>query len=305
MREPHLLVWLGAAAGPLLLVGVWLVVRAAPVVPRARLEDRLVPYLSGSAALSSPRSHGSGRRYLARAARALGRVLGGDAALCRRLEQAGDRRDPESFRADQVLCAAAGVGLAAAVAGALIALRGTSVLVLVGLVVCGAVGGVWFRDHLLSRAIQRRRRRILLQFPTVAELIALSVGAGEGVHAALERAGRAATGDLGQELQLTLAQVRAGRPLVLALDGLGTRTGIAAVARFVDGVNVGVERGTPLAEVLRAQAEDSRQAGRHELIEIGGRKEILMLLPVVFGLLPVTVLFAVYPGVVALSLGGP
>ncbi len=37
-------------------------------------------------------------------------------------------------------------------------------------------------------------------------------------------------------------------------------------------------------------------------MEAGGKKEIAMMVPVVFLVLPVTVLFAVYPGLVALEL---
>lgn len=57
-----------------------------------------------------------------------------------------------------------------------------------------------------------------------------------------------------------------------------------------------LERGTPLAEVLRAQAVDVREAGKRALLEAGGRKEIAMMVPVVFLVLPVTVLFALFPG---------
>ena len=57
-----------------------------------------------------------------------------------------------------------------------------------------------------------------------------------------------------------------------------------------------MQRGTPLAEVLRAQAQDVREEGRRALMEAGGRKEIAMMVPVVFLILPVTVLFAVFPG---------
>jgi tight adherence protein C len=66
---------------------------------------------------------------------------------------------------------------------------------------------------------------------------------------------------------------------------------------------VAVERGTPLAEVLRAQAQDVRGEGRRALMEAGGRKEILQMLPVVFLVLPVTVLFAVFPSLVVLRVG--
>jgi tight adherence protein C len=64
---------------------------------------------------------------------------------------------------------------------------------------------------------------------------------------------------------------------------------------------VAVERGTPLAEVLRAQAQDVREEGRRRLMEEGGKKEIAMMIPVVFLILPVTVLFALYPGLSFLS----
>jgi tight adherence protein C len=59
---------------------------------------------------------------------------------------------------------------------------------------------------------------------------------------------------------------------------------------------IAVERGTPLAEVLRAQAQDVREGGRRVVLEAGGKKEIAMMVPVVFLVLPITVLFAVFPG---------
>jgi tight adherence protein C len=56
--------------------------------------------------------------------------------------------------------------------------------------------------------------------------------------------------------------------------------------------------------VLRAQAGDVREAGKQALIEAGGRKEVGMMLPVVFLSLPVTVLFAAYPALVSLTFTG-
>jgi tight adherence protein C len=149
--------------------------------------------------------------------------------------------------------------------------------------------------------VRRREERMVAEFPTVAELLALSVSAGEGAVGALERVARTCRGELSAELRRTLADARAGATLVQALEGLGRRTSLPALARFVDGVAVAVERGTPLAEVLRAQAQDVRDVGRRRLMESGGKKEIAMMVPVVFLVLPVTVVFAVYPGLAALS----
>lgn len=116
-----------------------------------------------------------------------------------------------------------------------------------------------------------------------------------GATGALDRVCRLSRGELSTELGRCLADARAGANLPTALQGLADRTGIVSLARFVDGMVVAVERGTPLAEVLRAQAQDVREAGRRAVMESGGRKEIGMMIPVVFLVLPVTVLFAVFP----------
>ena len=77
---------------------------------------------------------------------------------------------------------------------------------------------------------------------------------------------------------------------------------VPAVARFANGLAVALERGTPLADVLHAQAGDVREAQRRELIESGARREVFMMVPVVFLVLPTTVVFAFWPGVVGLRL---
>jgi tight adherence protein C len=66
-------------------------------------------------------------------------------------------------------------------------------------------------------------------------------------------------------------------PLVIALQGIAGRTNLAPLARFVDGVAIAVERGTPLPDVLRAQAVDVREAGKRATLEAGGRKGIAMM----------------------------
>jgi tight adherence protein C len=107
------------------------------------------------------------------------------------------------------------------------------------------------------------------------------------------------------ELERVLGEVRTGTPVTVALDRLAARTGVTVVARFAATLAVAIERGTPLVDVLHAQAADVREAGRRALVETGARKEVLMMVPVVFLVLPVTVVFAFYPGVVGLDLTTP
>ena len=124
-----------------------------------------------------------------------------------------------------------------------------------------------------------------------------------GAVGALERIVRTTRGELAVELGRTLADARSGTALTVALERLADRTGLPGLARFADGVAVAVDRGTPLADVLRAQAQDVRDQGRRALMESGGRKEVLMMVPVVFLILPVTVLFAVFPSLAVLEVG--
>ncbi len=303
--------WTGAACGALLGLGLALVVLRWPAARQPGLQERLAPYLRDAAPPSGRHARPDAQRHpvAALAAPIVGalasrvdRVLGGTSSVRRRLQRAGRPPEVESFRAEQVVWGAVGglIGLGLGVMAMLT--RGAAVLTVIMLVLTSVGVGVIARDQWLTREAQLREARMLAEFPTVAELLALAVSAGEGATGALDRVCRLSHGELATELGRCLADARAGANLPTALQGLADRTGLPSLARFVDGLIVAVERGTPLAEVLRAQAQDVRETGRRTVMEIGGRKEIAMMIPVVFLVLPVTVLFAVFPGFTVLRL---
>jgi len=163
------------------------------------------------------------------------------------------------------------------------------------------VGGVLARDWWLTQQLERREQAMLAEFPVVADLLALAVVAGEAPIDALDRVCRLTGGQLARDLERALAAARSGTPVARALSDLAERTTLEPFARFLQGLVVAVERGTPLADVLRAQAVDVREVGKRALLEAGGRKEISMMIPVVFLILPVTVLFALFPGLMTLT----
>ncbi|HRW19168.1 MAG TPA: type II secretion system F family protein [Dermatophilaceae bacterium] len=302
----------GAVIGLVFGLGCTLVVIGMPHSRRPGLTERLAPYLRdalpASRLLAATETAPGGLAALTRPllrdlGRWVDRLLGGSASVRRRLQRAGLPVDLDGFRAEQVVWGAVGglVGLALGVLAMLT--RGASVGPVVILVLVSVALGVMSRDTWLSRQAQQREQRMLVEFPTVAELLALAVSAGESAVGALDRVCRLSRGELAVELGRCLADARAGANLPTALQGLADRTGLVSLSRFVDGMVIAVERGTPLAEVLRAQAQDVREAGRRQLMETGGRKEIAMMVPVVFLVLPVTVLFAIFPGITMLKLG--
>lgn len=299
--------WLGLLGG----LGAALVVSAVPWWRGPRLVDRVAPYLLGAAPgsrlLEPPGSAvGVVRNLLTplswQLAGVLERLVGANASVARRLQALGGGLSPARFRQQQAVAVLAGMGLGMA----LFALRAATGVGLPPVSLLGSIvllGGAGFvgRDRLLSRAVRRRNAALLADLPASAELLALAVSAGESPLGALERLCRVTSGPMAQELRRTLADTRAGDPLEQALAALAERTWVPAVRRFAEGIAVALHRGTPLADVVRAQAADAREAGRRALLEAGGRKDIAMLLPVVFLILPVTVLFALFPGAVALT----
>jgi tight adherence protein C len=295
----------GAGLGLLAGLGLTAVVVNVPAVRnRHPLELRLAPYVHDAPRPSRLLDESSlTKPFLRDLVRRFDRWVGGSRSARRRLDRSGGYLSVEDFRAEQVVWGAAG-GLAGLVLGILLGARagpaaaGAALL----LTVAGALAGVLARDQRLSAAVTERERRIAAEFPIVAEMLALAVTAGEGPVGALERITRTTSGELSRELQRALADTRAGASLTSALDGVATRTAVPALSRFVDGLVIAVERGTPLGDVLRAQAVDAREAGKRALLEAGGRKEIQMMLPVVFLILPITVLFALFPGYYGLTL---
>lgn len=235
-------------------------------------------------------------------ARTIGRYAGGADQVRARQERAGLIPDVETFRLGQAMWAMYGFACASAVIVVSGFSSGTGPIQAGGLIVVASLCGVIGRDYLLTRAAERRARQMVAEFPTIADMLALAVAAGQGPLGALEHVTTICHGPLSQELGRVVADAQTGHPLTHALAEMAHRTGEMSIARFADGLTVALERGTPLADVLRAQAQDARGSAKGELIETAGKKDVLMMAPVVFLVLPITVLFAVYPGASALNL---
>ncbi len=300
---------LGASMG----LGAWLTVTAIVDARRTSLAVRVLPYLRDLPRTETLPARGSSATAfagvfgpaLSTAAGGVERVLGGSASVRRRLQRAGLEAELAQFRAEQVIWGLVSFAVVAVPSAWLAVASPERSVPLLVFCAIAFVLGVLLRENRLTAQVTQRERLILQEFPTVAELLALAVAAGESPVAALDRVVRRTHGELSTELGRVLAQVRTGTPITRAFDELASRSGLAVVSRFAEGVAIAVERGTPLSDVLHAQAGDVREAGRRALIESGARREVLMMVPVVFLVLPTVVVFAFWPGLVGLRLVVP
>jgi tight adherence protein C len=205
-----------------------------------------------------------------------------------------DATDLNRFRIEQITFLGAGL-----VAGAFFGLwnvaRGAAPFVFVLTIALGGILGFLIHDRHIATSAKRRTQRIDQQFPDVAELLAFAVTAGETPLAALTRVANMSQGALAQELHTCVRSIRSGESLATALRSMASRTGSRNVERFTDGLVIAMERGTPLSEVLRAQAADARAEQRQRLIELAGKKDVAMLVPVVFFVLPTVIVIALFP----------
>jgi tight adherence protein C len=101
---------------------------------------------------------------------------------------------------------------------------------------------------------------------------------------------------------MLLASLELGGELDVELDRLAKRLPHRQIVEFTSKVAIALRRGTPLSQMLSSLAESARADQRNDLLKQVGRNETKMLIPLVFLILPVTVLFAVYPSLQLLNI---
>lgn len=297
--------------GGLLAAGVLCILAAAPRWRAASLTTRIAPYVrdavddevlpSGILPRAGVLPLHTGSAW-ERVKSKFARGLGGTDALALRLAQAGIDEKPASFRARQLAWAVAGFGVGCVLV-VILALSGRMTPPAAVLPLLVGVAAAIIVDALLSARVKARMGRLSDELPTTLEFLALCLSAGEGFLDALRRVADIGSGELTHELRQVVLAVGTGSPLADALGEMATRLRLPGLTRAVDQVVAALEHGAPLAGVLHSQAADAREDAKRVLIEQAGRREIYMMLPLVFLILPLSVLFAVFPGLFILRLG--
>jgi tight adherence protein C len=174
--------------------------------------------------------------------------------------------------------------------------------VLLGLIVIASI--LLLSERGLSQRVIRKRSAIESEFPAIIELLTLAISAGESPSSAVKRISLRAHGHLSNHLRDVTREVEAGGSFVYSLDRLGRNLHSPLVRRFVDSLAISLSRGTPLVETLTHSVMESRNAERIKLLSASGKAEISMMIPVVFLILPISILFAMYPSIASLELFG-
>ncbi len=166
------------------------------------------------------------------------------------------------------------------------------------LVLLGLLGGALAARAATSTRRQRRSRRLAQELPTVADTLALHVLAGESVTGAIRRVAAACHGVAAEELDAAATDP----------DGLETGLRRAAAstshpegARLYELLGHAHRTGGRLADSLRELATDFRASLTTDLTAEGGRRALASYGPILAFMIPVTLVFLMYPTLAGLS----
>ena len=218
-----------------------------------------------------------------------------EARVAHRLVSAGLARrfSPAEFLALKVV-----LGVVGALGGALLgilAASGTATIVLgIGL----AAVGFWLPDAVASQRTRVRRETIRRELPDALDILAISVEAGLGFEAALAKLSEYMEGPLVEEFLLVLAELRIGESRSNALRKMADRVEIAELTSVVTSLIQAEHLGSPLGDMLRVQADESRHRRQVAAEEQAMKAPVKMLLPTAVFIFPALFVVVLAPAMI-------
>jgi tight adherence protein C len=155
--------------------------------------------------------------------------------------------------------------------------------------------GPWMVVTLRANA---RRAEVEAEFPDALDLLLLTMDGGLGLEGALLRVGREIRDSHPRVAALFIGacqEAGAGRDRAAALTAMADRSGVEAVASLVAMLNQSDGLGVSIRHIIRVYAADLRESRRLRAEEKAVRAPLLMTLPTVLLLLPVTIGLVMLP----------
>jgi tight adherence protein C len=174
----------------------------------------------------------------------------------------------------------------------------------------GAVGALfgWFGPDLLLRSrTQARQKQIQRALPDALDLLVISVEAGLGFDAAMQRLVDKRSDALALEFARVLAEMRIGRSRRSALKDMADRTRVGDLNTFVNAILQADQLGVSVTKVLSVQADQMRVLRRQRAEEKAAQLQLKMIFPLaifIFPALCVVIMGPIWPTMATTSAPG-
>jgi tight adherence protein C len=205
------------------------------------------------------------------------------------------------YRSREALVVFFGLRLAVAVGVFFLLTTGVFVRPNILIALAGCAIGYMAPSMVLGRLAAKRQHRIRLGLPDVLDLLVVSVEAGLGLDAAIQRVGEElafAHPDLADELRLINLELRAGKGRVEALRNLSDRTGVDDVSSLVAMLVQTDKFGTSVAQSLRVHSDTVRTKRRQRAEEAAAKTGVKMVFPLVFCIFPAIWVVSIGPAAI-------
>ena len=138
----------------------------------------------------------------------------------------------------------------------------------------------------------------------ILQMLAIMISAGESPVTALRYISQRSSGKLALLIKTSLGNYEQNGNLYKTLEFVSSATNSAQVQRLLNAVRISAERGSPMLDTLQNQVRSLNKEIKVNLLNRAGKSEIALLIPVVFLILPTSILFAVWPSIYGLSNSG-
>jgi tight adherence protein C len=163
--------------------------------------------------------------------------------------------------------------------------------------------GVLAPNVILSKLVKLRMRKLRNGFPDALDLMVVCVEAGLGMAQAIQRVADelgVSHPELGEELALVNAEIRAGVDRMTALRNLSDRTGLEEIRGLVSLLIQTLRFGTSIGDSLRVYSEEFRDQRTQQAEEVAATMGTRMMFPLILFLFPGFFVIAIGPAVIQL-----
>jgi tight adherence protein C len=145
----------------------------------------------------------------------------------------------------------------------------------------------WFGPELILRSkTQQRQKQIQRALPDALDLLVISVEAGLGFDAAIQRLVDKRDDALATEFARVLAEMRVGRSRRDALKDMVQRTQVPDLNNFVGAILQAEQLGVSVTRVLSVQAEHMRTVRRQRAEEKAAQLQLKLIFPLAIFIFP-------------------
>jgi tight adherence protein C len=185
-------------------------------------------------------------------------------------------------------------------------LMGMQFVMAILMAAAGVMVGYIAPEFWLGRKVKARQKAIVLSIPDALDLLTISVRAGLGFDAALNKVVEKMKGPLVDEFRRALAEVRVGKARRDALRSIVPRTEVQPLTNFLGAVIQAEQLGVSISKVLQVQSEQLRIERRQRAEETANKAPIKMLLPMVGCIFPSLFIIILGPAIILIvqNLGG-